>query len=76
MEFEKLQMIIAEVLSLNPEDIRMDMSFVEDLGADSMEIFQIAMGIEEEFDIAIDEAEAAEMTTVEQAYLAITEQNA
>ena len=69
-------MIIAEVLSLKPEDIRMDMSFVEDLGADSMEIFQIAMGIEEEFDIAIDEAEAAEMTTVEQAYLAITEQQA
>lgn len=76
MEFEKLQMIIAEVLSLKPEDIRMDMSFVEDLGADSMEIFQIAMAIEEEFDIAIDEAEAAEMTTVEQAYLAITEQQA
>lgn len=75
MEFEKLQMIIAEVLSLKPEDIRMDMSFVEDLGADSMEIFQIAMGIEEEFDIAIDEAAAAEMTTVEQAYLAITEQS-
>ena len=74
MEFEKLQMIIAEVLSLKPEDIRMDMSFVEDLGADSMEIFQIAMGIEEEFDIAIDEAEAAGITTVEQAYLAITEQ--
>lgn len=35
MEFEKLQMIISEVLSIEPEDVRMEMSFTDDLGADS-----------------------------------------
>ena len=53
MEFEKLQSIIAEVLNVEPEEITMDTTFVEDLGADSLDIFQIIMGIEEEFDIEI-----------------------
>lgn len=53
MEFEKLQRIIAEVLNVETDEITMDTSFVEDLGADSLDIFQIVMGIEEEFDIEI-----------------------
>ena len=51
MEFEKLQEIIAEVLNVDPEEITMDTTFVDDLGADSLDVFQIIMGIEEEFDI-------------------------
>lgn len=51
MEFEKLQEIIAEVLNLEPDDITMGATFVDDLGADSLDIFQIIMGIEEAFDI-------------------------
>ena len=51
MEFEKLQKIIAEVLNLSEEEIRPDSTFVDDLGADSLDVFQIIMGIEEEFDI-------------------------
>lgn len=51
MEFEKLQGIIAEVLNVDTEDITMATTFVDDLGADSLDIFQIIMGIEEEFDI-------------------------
>ena len=47
MEFEKLQGIIAEVLNVETDDITMDTTFVEDLGADSLDIFQIVMGIEE-----------------------------
>ena len=47
MEFEKLQEIIAEVLNLEPDDITMGATFVDDLGADSLDIFQIIMGIEE-----------------------------
>ena len=54
MEFEKLQKIIAEVLNLSEEEIRPDSTFVDDLGADSLDVFQIIMGIEEEFDIEID----------------------
>ena len=53
MEFEKLQMIIAEILSVKPESIKKEMSFTDDLGADSLELFQIVMGVEEEFDIII-----------------------
>ena len=53
MEFEKLQGIIAEVLNLEADEITMTATFVDDLGADSLDIFQIIMGIEEEFDIEI-----------------------
>lgn len=71
MGFEKLQMIVAEVLGVNPEDVRPEMSFVDDLGADSLEIFQIIMAIEEEFDVVIDENVVEMIETVEQAYQAI-----
>ena len=67
MEFEKLQKIIAEVLNLSEEEIRPDSTFVDDLGADSLDIFQIIMGIEEEFDIEIDNEEAEKITTVQDA---------
>ena len=60
MEFEKLQNIIAEVLNVEVSEIRMDSTFTDDLGADSLDIFQIIMGIEEEFDIEIPN-EAAEL---------------
>ena len=53
MEFEKLQEIIAEVMNVETDDITLDTSFVEDLGADSLDIAQIVMGIEEAFDIEI-----------------------
>ena len=48
MEFEKLQQIIAEVLNIDPEEITMNTTFVDDLGADSLDVFQIIMGIEAE----------------------------
>ena len=67
MEFEKLQKIIAEVLNLSEEEIRPDSTFVDDLGADSLVVFQIIMGIEEEFDIEIDNEEAEKITTVQDA---------
>ena len=64
MEFEKLQKIIAEVLNVDQNDITMDTTFVDDLGADSLDIFQIIMGIEEEFDIEIPNEEAEKISTV------------
>lgn len=73
MEFEKLQMIISEVLSLEPEEIRPELSFVDDLGADSLEIFQIIMAIEEEFDIGLEDSVVASIETVEDALQAIGE---
>ena len=64
MEFEKLQQIIAEVLNVEPEEITMDTTFVDDLGADSLDVFQIIMGIEEEFDIEIPNEAAEAIVTV------------
>lgn len=57
MEFEKLKAIIAEVLNVSEDEIAMDTTFVDDLGADSLDIFQIIMGIEEEFDVEIKDVE-------------------
>ena len=64
MEFEKLQEIIADVLNVEAGDITMETTFVDDLGADSLDIFQIIMGIEEAFDIEIDNEEAEKIVTV------------
>ena len=64
MEFEKLQEIIAEVLNVDPEEITMDTTFVDDLGADSLAVFQIIMGIEEEFDTEISNEDAEKIVTV------------
>lgn len=64
MEFEKIQQIIAEVLNIDPQEITMDTTFVDDLGADSLDVFQIIMGIEEEFDIEIPNEAAESIVTV------------
>ncbi len=71
MEFEKLQGIIAEVLNLEPQEITMASTFVDDLGADSLDVFQIVMGIEEEFDIEIPSETAEKIVTVGDAVEAI-----
>ena len=64
MEFEKLRNIIVEVLSVEENEITMDTTFVDDLGADSLDVFQIIMGLEEEFDIEIPNEEAEKIVTV------------
>ncbi len=67
MEFEKLKKVIAEVLNVDPEEIKPETTFMDDLGADSLDVFQIVMGIEEEFDIEIPAEKAEKITTVEEA---------
>ncbi len=67
MEFDKLKQVIANVLSVDPEEITMETTFMEDLGADSLDIFQIIMGIEEEFDIEIPAEKVEHIVTVEEA---------
>lgn len=64
MEFEKLKKIIVEVLNVEEDDINMDTTFIDDLGADSLDVFQIIMGLEEEFDIEIPNEEAEKIITV------------
>ena len=64
MELEKLKAIIAEVLNVDVDEIVPETTFVEDLGADSLDVFQIIMGIEEEFDIEIPNEEAEKIVSV------------
>ena len=64
MELEMLRKVIAEVLNVDQAEITMDTTFVDDLGADSLDIFQIIMGIEEEFDIEIPNEAAEQIVTV------------
>ena len=71
MEFEKLQSIIAEVLNIDADEVTMDKTFVDDLWADSLDVFQIIMGIEEEFDIEIPNDAAENISTVADAVDAI-----
>ena len=67
MEFEKLKKVIADVLTVDPEEITMERKFEDDMGADSLDVFQIIMGLEEVFDIEIPAEEAEKITTVEEA---------
>lgn len=78
MEFEKLRDIIVEVLNVDETEVTMESTFIDDLGADSLDVFQIIMGIEEEFDIEIPNEEAEKIVTVgdavEQIKKAVSEQ--
>ena len=71
MELEKIKAIIAEVLNIDADSITEDTTFVDDLGADSLDIFQIIMGIEEECDIELDNESVEQIQTVGDAVEAI-----
>ncbi|MBC7321690.1 MAG: acyl carrier protein [Acetomicrobium sp.] len=61
---EKLKQIVMDRLDVDEDQITMEASFVEDLGADSLDIVELIMGIEEEFDIEIPDEDAEKLTTV------------
>lgn len=65
--FEKLQAIIAEKLSVEEDQIKPESSFSEDLGADSLDLFEVVMGIEEAFEISIDNEDLDQIKTVQDA---------
>ena len=64
MELEKIKAIIAEVLNIDADSITADTTFVDDLGVDSLDIFQIIMGIEEEYDIELENEAVEQIQTV------------
>ena len=68
---EKMQELIADQLSVDADSITEASSFKDDLGADSLDVIQIIMGIEEEFDIQIEAEEAEHIVSVEDAVEAI-----
>ena len=64
MELEKLQQIIAEVLNVDASEVMPGTTFTEDVGADSLDLYQIILGVEDAFDIEIPQEEAEKIVTV------------
>lgn len=64
---ERVKKIIVEQLGVKEEDVKLEASFVEDLGADSLDTVELVMALEEEFDIEIPDEEAEKITTVQSA---------
>ncbi|HOB39753.1 MAG: acyl carrier protein [Limnochordia bacterium] len=72
--FEKVKTIIVEQLGINEAEVTPDASFVEDLGADSLDVVELIMALEEEFDLKITDEEAEKIATVRDAVIYISEQ--
>ncbi|GAB1393273.1 acyl carrier protein [Rhodocyclaceae bacterium] len=64
---QRVKKIVAEQLGVNEADIKIDSSFVDDLGADSLDTVELVMALEEEFECEIPDEEAEKITTVKQA---------
>ncbi len=62
--FEKVKSIIVEQLGVADTSVEMDSSFIDDLGADSLDIVELVMALEEEFDLEIPDADAEKVVTV------------
>lgn len=67
MEFDVLKKSIAEVLSVDPDEITPESTFEEDLGADSLDLYQILLDVQDQLEIEVDEEEAANVKTVQDA---------
>ncbi|MBU5482750.1 acyl carrier protein [Clostridium sp. MSJ-11] len=64
MIFKKVKNIISEQLGISSEEITMDSSFIDDLGADSLDVVELIMALETEFDLEIPDEEAEKISTV------------
>ncbi|MDF2986368.1 MAG: acyl carrier protein [Eubacterium sp.] len=64
MVFEKVKKLIVEQLGVEEDDIAMESSFIDDLGADSLDIVELIMALEEEFSLEIPDDQAEKITTV------------
>lgn len=57
MIFEKVREIVAEQLGINAEEIKLETNFIDDLGADSLDLFQVVMELEDEFNVKVEEVD-------------------
>ncbi len=62
--FEKVKAIIVDQLSVEEEEVTLEASFIEDLGADSLDIVELIMALEEEFELEVPDEDAEKLTTV------------
>lgn len=73
MELEMLRKIVSEVLNVDPREITPETTFADDLGADSLDLLQIVMGMEEAFNVKLEEEEFSDIVTVADAVSKIRE---
>ncbi len=71
--FDKVKSIIVEQLGVDEEEVKMESSFIDDLGADSLDIVELIMALEEEFDLEIPDEDAEKIRTVGEAVKYIQE---
>ena len=64
MEFERVNNVIVDQLSVDADEVTLEASFVDDLGADSLDVVELIMGLETEFDIEIPDEDAEKISTV------------
>ncbi len=64
MEFERVKNVIVDHLSVDADEVTLEASFVDDLGADSLDVVELIMGLETEFDIEIPDEDAEKISTV------------
>lgn len=74
--FERVKKVVADRLKVSDEEISETASFVDDLGADSLDVVDLVMGLEEEFDVEIPDEDAEKIQTVEQAVAYIDQKSA
>lgn len=73
--FDKVKNITVEQLSVDPEEVKMESSFIDDLGADSLDIVELIMAFEEEFGVEIPDEKAEKIRTVADAVKMLDEEN-
>ena len=63
--FDDVKAVVVEQLNVNPDEVKEESKFVEDLGADSLDVVELVMALEEKFDIEIPDDEAEKIQTVQ-----------
>lgn len=65
--FDRVKKVVVEQLEVSEDEVTLTASFVDDLGADSLDVVELVMGLEEEFDIEIPDEDAEKIATVQDA---------
>ncbi len=65
--FDEVKEVVVEQLNVSPDEVKEDSKFVEDLGADSLDVVELVMALEEKFEIEIPDEDAEKITTVQDA---------
>jgi len=71
--FDRVKKVVVEQLEVAEDEVTPQASFVDDLGADSLDVVELVMGLEEEFDVEIPDEDAEKITTVQEAVSYIDE---